>query len=75
MTNYVVVIRYSFDSDVPVFIFNDEKECEDFIRKEVEKEKKINDNFKFNQIYIFVLKIIKKKLKTSSLFTHFMNND
>ena len=41
MTNYVVVIRYSFDTDVPVFIFNDEKECEDFIRKEFAKETRI----------------------------------
>lgn len=41
MTNYVVVIRYSFDSDVPVFIFNNEVKCEDFIRKEFEKEIRI----------------------------------
>ena len=38
MTNYVVVIRYSFDSDVPVFIFNNEQECIDFINKEFIKD-------------------------------------
>lgn len=40
-TMYVVVIHYSFDSDVPVFWFKTEQDCKEFIKYEFEKEKRL----------------------------------
>ena len=38
---FIVGIYYSFDSEMPMYIFETEKEARDFIKKDFEEEKRI----------------------------------